>query len=245
MSKKRILVITLLAIFIITLLITNPSESAHIVVINNEISNSNVGTKSGQNNILNKSVDKIEASFEITMINNIIERKNFMLFSLATIKGISNYEEISNKTISLGILGHVFLLKKYDKITKEFVDHINYDTAQSQKSNTSNFNIQQVIGKTIMLGHLEIAQHDFPKQMNWEEAKNACSSLGEGWRLPTKIELNILYQNKDKIGGFDGKYYWSSSEINGNFAWGQSCDLGIQYNALKDDTPFVRAVRSN
>ncbi len=36
--------------------------------------------------------------------------------------------------------------------------------------------------------------------MNWDDAKEACENLGDGWRLPTKDELNILYKNKDKIG---------------------------------------------
>ena len=40
----------------------------------------------------------------------------------------------------------------------------------------------------------------------------ACAALGGGWRLPTKDELNILYENKDKIGGFASNNYWSSTE---------------------------------
>ncbi len=45
---------------------------------------------------------------------------------------------------------------------------------------------------------------------NWSFAKSACKSLGDEWGLPTMQQLSILYQNKDKIGGFEDQAYWSS-----------------------------------
>ena len=74
---------------------------------------------------------------------------------------------------------------------------------------TLNLFSQTIIGKPIKIGILVVAQHDFPNRMTGEDAKAACAKLGEGWRLPTKDELNLLYQNKDKIGGFAYDYYWS------------------------------------
>ena len=62
---------------------------------------------------------------------------------------------------------------------------------------------------TIKIGNLEIMTEDLGR-MDWMEATKACADLGDGWRLPTKDELNILYENKDKIGGFAYTYYWSS-----------------------------------
>jgi hypothetical protein len=44
--------------------------------------------------------------------------------------------------------------------------------------------------------------------MNFEDAKLACTKLGEGWRLPTRNELNYLYKNQKEIGGFDEKVYY-------------------------------------
>ena len=58
----------------------------------------------------------------------------------------------------------------------------------------------KIIGIPIKIGSLEIAQSDFPNEMNWQSAKNACSNLGKGWRLPNNDELNLLFQNKDNIG---------------------------------------------
>jgi hypothetical protein len=49
---------------------------------------------------------------------------------------------------------------------------------------------QLEIGKSIKIGILEIAQHDFPIKMNWNDATKACSELGENWRVPTRYELN-------------------------------------------------------
>ena len=56
--------------------------------------------------------------------------------------------------------------------------------------------------KTIKIGNLEVMTEDLGGKMDWDEAMKACADLDEGWRLPTKDELNILYENKDKIGGF-------------------------------------------
>jgi hypothetical protein len=47
--------------------------------------------------------------------------------------------------------------------------------------------------------------------MNWNDAEKACEILGDGWRLPTIEQLNILYQNKVAIGGFASDFYWSST----------------------------------
>ncbi len=100
-----------------------------------------------------------------------------------------------------------------------------------------------IIGTPIKIGSLEVAEHDFPRQMTWEEANNACNSLGDGWRLPTEDELILIFQNKRDVGAFDDKQWlWSSTED----AYG---DVFVQYYSggqsyLKKDLRFnVRAVR--
>ncbi len=70
---------------------------------------------------------------------------------------------------------------------------------------------------------VKVAQSDFPNIMSWEEANNACKSLGKGWRLPTMAELEIIGKHLDEIGGFcalgDDTYafhkYWSSDKKKG------------------------------
>ena len=105
-----------------------------------------------------------------------------------------------------------------------------------------------VIGKPIRLQKFEVAQYDFRKEMNWNDAKKACTDLGKGWRLPTKDELNVMYKNKDKIGGFAKDDYWSSTDDEDNGAWKQNFINGSQYGSTNYANPkyfsLVRAVRA-
>ena len=102
-----------------------------------------------------------------------------------------------------------------------------------------------IIGKPIRIGNLDIAQNDFPEEMDWDEAKKACTALGNGWRLPTKDELNLLYLNKGKISGCPSCKYWSSTEYDSSSAWKFCFDNGYAcVYGLKHGTSYVRAVRS-
>ena len=101
----------------------------------------------------------------------------------------------------------------------------------------------KIIGKPIRIGKLEVAQYDIPNRMYWDNAFYACEDLGDGWRLPTKNELNLMYLNKDKIGGFAKDYYWSSSEYSSGQFWKQNFDHGYQSNGYTNYVN-VRAVRS-
>ncbi len=66
-----------------------------------------------------------------------------------------------------------------------------------------------------------------------------------GWRMPTADELNVLYQNKDKIGGFSTRWYWSSSECYRYVADFQFFEGGLRYYCTKDWAGgLVRSVRS-
>ena len=68
------------------------------------------------------------------------------------------------------------------------------------------------------------------------------------WFLPSKDELNLMYQNLQNIatpvGGFAGYVYWSSSENFAYYAWLQSFSLGLQDYSYKYRTSRVRAVRA-
>jgi hypothetical protein len=80
----------------------------------------------------------------------------------------------------------------------------------------SDLEVKRVIGKSKKIGNLEIAQFDFSKVMNYKDASSACEQLGNGWRLPTQNELNLIYKNKNIIGGFIKvewiESYWSSTK---------------------------------
>jgi hypothetical protein len=65
------------------------------------------------------------------------------------------------------------------------------------------------------------------------------------WFLPSKGELNQMYNNKEAIGGFTTDYYWSSSELVADDAWVQYFNDGGQYNGYgKAVTYYVRPVRA-
>ena len=88
----------------------------------------------------------------------------------------------------------------------------------------------------------------YPKDLGehtWENAKKLCEELGDGWRLPTREELHLIWLNKDKIGGFAAASYWGSSENSSNFAWDQYFYNGSQDDSSKYDTYYVRAVRDS
>lgn len=83
-------------------------------------------------------------------------------------------------------------------------------------------------------------------------AAKLCSGLNLGdkvdWYLPSKDELNKLYENRSLIGGFSNAEYWTSSEYNINpaqYAWKQNMVTGTQYNSgLKSTLKYVRCIRS-
>ena len=80
--------------------------------------------------------------------------------------------------------------------------------------------------------------------MTWDDAMKACADLGDGWRLPTKDELNLLYENKEKIGGFAHSDYWSSYGYDARHAMAQNFFTGKKgYGKVKKTRLYARAVR--
>jgi hypothetical protein len=65
------------------------------------------------------------------------------------------------------------------------------------------------------------------------------------WYLPSKYELNLLYLQKAVVGNFTNSVYWSSSEVDGGFAWYQLFGSnGLQEPNGKGNMYQVRAVRA-
>jgi hypothetical protein len=64
------------------------------------------------------------------------------------------------------------------------------------------------------------------------------------WHLPSKDELEVLYAQRNTVGGFSTSAYWSSSEYTGSNAWYQIFYGGDQNNFGKDYILYVRPVRA-
>ena len=77
------------------------------------------------------------------------------------------------------------------------------------------------------------------------KASANCETAGYGdWYLPSKAELELMYQLKERIGGFDNDMYWSSTEFNVGFCWVQNFNgYGGQYTQNKSSAFAVRCVR--
>jgi len=119
---------------------------------------------------------------------------------------------------------------------------------------------KNIIGTPYNLNNLLIAQYDFQNSMPYEDAKYVCLKLGDGWRLPTKDELNLIYENKDQIKGFVSQlqiqndseyytdpniYYWSGTEHDNMYIWIQGFTNTTIAITKKTSYLFVRAVKSN
>ena len=87
-------------------------------------------------------------------------------------------------------------------------------------------------------------------RMVWEPAKTSCDELilngYSDWHLPSKEELYAVHVNLKQVGvGGFAEYYWSSTEADSGFAWGQNFSDGRQGNGhFKFNGYNVRAVRA-
>ena len=58
--------------------------------------------------------------------------------------------------------------------------------------------VQKIPAKTLEWGNAS------EKELTWKEAKEWCKQQGDGWRMPTRIELLQAYEDN-----------WSSTEVSG------------------------------
>ena len=93
-----------------------------------------------------------------------------------------------------------------------------------------------------------VAMNDAPEQMNWGDAMEYPK---DGYHLPTKEELTLIYVNIDIInkalvdnGGtpFKEDGYWSSTEYGSSYSWIFSMNYGSIYYDNKNNDYYVRTV---
>ena len=86
-------------------------------------------------------------------------------------------------------------------------------------------------------------------EATWSGAVELCNNYRGGgyddWYLPTKDELNLIWQNLRKAGKISGEdWYWSSSQDYGNSAWCQRFSDGYQNLCNQYYIGCVRAVQA-
>jgi hypothetical protein len=106
---------------------------------------------------------------------------------------------------------------------------------------------------------------DAPGTFTHGKGRTYASSLDahghRDWRMPTKTELNMLFNNRAAIGGFDIKgprhddlvslaadwnpagWYWSSTRGGLVSAWGQHFSDGLTINHFRKHEAHLRCVR--
>ena len=97
------------------------------------------------------------------------------------------------------------------------------------------------------------AAADVPLALTFNEAADYAAGLHvhghQDWRVPTKDELNVLFNNRAAIGGFNVTgsdlygWYWSSSQGYGWNAWCQDFGAGFSGEENKAALSSLRPVR--
>ena len=91
-------------------------------------------------------------------------------------------------------------------------------------------------------GHLVLLDAVPEEELKWADAVEWAEGLGDGARLPTRLESALLYANlRDK---FDtGCWYWTGTQYSADNAWLQFFGYGYQDGCDKEDAGRARAVR--
>lgn len=99
----------------------------------------------------------------------------------------------------------------------------------------------KIIGNSIKIGNLEIAQNDFPYKLDWATATKSCSDLGQGWRLPFYADIETISNNLSRIPGIKINQggYWLNEQS-------KAFEPSNQYIGFENKASplYVRAVRS-
>ncbi|MFN4975485.1 MAG: DUF1566 domain-containing protein [Bacteroidota bacterium] len=96
---------------------------------------------------------------------------------------------------------------------------------------------------------LLVAKADWEKMVKWSEAIQIAKDFRAGgsdqWRVPNKEELELLYVNRQLVGGFQVGNYWTSlpSKEDANGAYVINFYNGYTYTEYRETPVHVRLIR--
>ena len=179
--------------------------------------------------------------------------------------GVSGNPAIAAKTYAVGDFAHGGIVFWVDATGQHGLVCAKTDQSTGVRWYAGSYGNTQAKGDGPLAGEANtsiiIAAHVAIGDDGSTYAARICNSLQitEGgktygdWYLPSKAELNLMYQNRATInataaanGGsaFASATYWSSTEGDSDHAWGRGLTSGAQYFNFKNGTFRVRAVRA-
>jgi len=123
---------------------------------------------------------------------------------------------------------------------------VNGWAARAVGSGQSNTTAMLEIGATSYTGDLSGAA--FYSDALASGVPAGCVTSKDDWFLGSLGEMKLMYDNLQGVGGFSSGFYWSSSEVDGDFGTNSALDQifanGDQNGEAKDTPVFVRPVRA-
>jgi hypothetical protein len=201
--KQSQITFIVISLFAIALMATNPSTEEHKEAVKQRVSSA-FENNTSDGNTFQKLGEQLGQTIGMALIDKMIKRENYLLFSLTKSRFLDNDEK--EKVVGLGILGKVYL-------SDNFSNNISEKIEESQKPKES---------LNYIIGNLEIMKKDLEGTMYLPDAEKIATDKGDGWRVPNIEELKLLYKNRFEIGGFnndrniDNTIYMSSTEAYGD-----------------------------
>ncbi len=139
--------------------------------------------------------------------------------------GEDNYWSSTERSPENDSAGRVYLTKDPELLESEnkyWLSGKNNSFKVVAVKSISKSNKSSVLGELVIEGKtIEVAGEDLPVLTNFFEAKEGCEMLGEGWRMPTNKELELIKEKLHKIGEFKNEMYWSivPEDASGQFVY--------------------------
>jgi len=93
-----------------------------------------------------------------------------------------------------------------------------------------------------------VQKNDISAGTSWDNAFSLCAASTVGgysdWRLPTRGELQALYNNRTTIGGFSTTWYWTGESYNNSYLYALDFGSGTIDYQSSSSSYRVRAVRT-